>query len=267
MAGAGGAVVAVAVEVVAEEAEGLLVDDDLGPGDEERALGGGERAARPVDEAAGEGGEDGDAHRDAREVALVLVRVADRRAGEVAEVVEGEAGHHGVEVHDAQGLAGRLVEEDVRDLRVVVGGADGDLAPRGGPGEGRGEGAAVEEGGDLGPATRRAGHPVRGDPLLEGGEACRRVVEAGDRLVERRFREVPELGEEAAERPGGLPGLGLGRRVLRRAGALDPRHEPPRLAPGVHVVRGALARGHEGEDAPSRVEDALAREAASPPSA
>ena len=199
--------------------------------------------------------------RDAREVALVLVRVADRRAGEVAEVVRGEPGHHRVEVHDAEPLAGRRVEEDVRDLRVVVGGAHGDLAARRGLGQGRGQRPPVQEGLDLAPALGGARDAVGGDRPLEGDESARRVVEGEDRLVERRAGQVLQVGQEAAEGAGGLPGLGLGRGPLRRARALDPRHEAPGLARRVHVVRDALVRRDEREDPAPGVGDALAREA------
>ena len=261
VAGAEGPIVAVAVEVVAEEADGLLVDDDLGAGDEKRSLRRGERVAGALDEAPGERLEDGDADRDAREVPLVLVRVADRRAGEVAEVVRGDTGHHRVEVHDAEPLAGLRVEEDIRDLRVVVGGAHRDVAARRGLGQGRGQRPPVQQGVDLAAALGDARDPVGGDRPLEGHESARCVVEREDRLVERRRGQVLQVGQEAAEGPCGLPGLGLGRGPLRRARALDPRHEPPGLARRVHVVRDALVGRDEREDPAPGVGGALAREA------
>ena len=131
--------------------------------------------------------------------------------------MEGEARHHRIEVHHAERLAGPLVEEDVRDLGVVVGGAHRDLPTGRGKGEGRGQGPPVEERLDLGAAGGGARHAVRRDRPLEGREPRRRVVEGHDRLVERRGRQVLELGQEASEGAGRLAGLGFGgRRSVER---------------------------------------------------
>jgi hypothetical protein len=234
--------------VVGEESRRLLEDDDLPRRRQERPLERRQEVARAFHEPAGEGPEDIHPHRHAREVTLVLGGVADRRAHEISEVVEGEAGHDRVEVHHAEWLPGRGVEEHVGDLGVVVSGADGEIAALDPVDESAGHAPPVEESGRL--ATHRGGpaRGVRAPRPLEGDEAGWRVVEPGDRLVERRLGEVGELAEEAAEGEGGGPGLGRRLCVLPRARPLDPGEEAPSLPVGVHEMGSPLPGGHEGED-------------------
>ena len=241
VAGPGGPVVAVAVEVVPEEADGLLVDDDLRPGDEERALGGESASPAPSTKPRASALKTGTRTLTRSRSRSSSSESLTARAGEVAEVVEGEAGHHRVEVHDAEPLAGPRVEEDVRDLGVVVGGAHGDLAARGGAGEGRGERAPRSRSALISFATAGgARDPVRRDSPLERDEptpACRGRPRssrgaAGPGGPESWARKRPNA--RAVSRASPLAG-----RALDRARALDPREQPPGLARRVHVVRDA----------------------------
>ena len=79
--------------------------------------------------------------------------------------------------------------------------------------------------------------------------------------MERRRGQVAQVGQEAAEGAGGLPGLRLGRGSFGRARALDPRHEAPGLPRLVSLVRGAVAGRDEGENPASGIGGAVAREA------
>ncbi len=65
-----------------------------------------------------------------RQILLVLRGRAGGGAHHVAEIVERQAGHHGVEIDDADGFAGRVVEQHVVELGVVVRDALGQIRRR-----------------------------------------------------------------------------------------------------------------------------------------
>ena len=69
-------------------------------------------------------------HGDLAQILLVFRRGAGGGAHHVAEVVERQAGHHGVEIDDADGFAGFVVEQNVIELGVVVGDALGQILRR-----------------------------------------------------------------------------------------------------------------------------------------
>ena len=120
-------VVGIAVEVVSKEADGLLQGDDVAAVGEHGQLGFGQRAARALDEALGVGLEHFGEEMYLIQVGLILGGGGGTRADGVAEVVEAGAGHDGVQVDDADGLLGGLVQQDVGELGIVMGYAEGEI--------------------------------------------------------------------------------------------------------------------------------------------
>ena len=98
--------VAIAVEVVGEEAHRVLERHERSRERERADLGRVEQSARARDEARRERLEERAVDPHAREVALVLGRGAGSRARELAEVEHHRPWHHGVEVDHAQSIAG-----------------------------------------------------------------------------------------------------------------------------------------------------------------
>ncbi len=137
--------------------------------------------------------------RDARQVALVFGRGAGGSSHEVAEVVEHQAGHHGVEIDHAERLARPVVEQHVVELGVVVGDALRKDALLLEVEQSIHQRLARPDEVELGPA---AGQPP---PLVtlrrreQRLEARPRVVEARNRLVQTRAGEVGQLRLEVAE--------------------------------------------------------------------
>ena len=125
MFGAMGFEVSVAGEIVGEEAKANLKGDEFAAEGEELSFGWSEKASGGGQIAADEGFKDGHAHGDLGKVSLVFGGWAGGGADHVAEIVENEAGHDGVEVDDAEGFACLVVEQDVVELGVVVGDALG----------------------------------------------------------------------------------------------------------------------------------------------
>ena len=209
------------------------------------ALGEGEEGASGGEVTAQESFEHGPLQGDFGEVLLVFGRGAGGGADHVAEVVEGEAGHDGVEVDDAEGFAGAVVEHDVIELGVVVGDALGELGVQ----EDAGEGLEAEGEVDLGLGEGDAVGGVGGDGLLERGEAFGGVVEVGDGVVEAGRGEVSELMLEEAEGFGGLIGLGGGFDDVEGVSVLDEGVGAPVVAEVVGVQGSGVACGDEGEGA------------------
>ena len=118
-----GTEVGVAEDVVGEETEGDLVGEEFSRKREVGGLAGGEDADHFLEETAGERPEYGHADLNRREVGAVFLDGGNAGADEIAEVVEAETGHHGVEVDDADTLAGMVVDENVGEFGVVVGDA------------------------------------------------------------------------------------------------------------------------------------------------
>ncbi len=123
-------------------------------------------------------------------IGRVFGRAAGHRTDHVAEVEERRTRHDRVEVDDAQGLAGRRVEEDVAQLGVVVHDALGHLAAGQRIEQQRRDlGVLADERDLLGHRPRPPGR-VAVDSVFEAGEASRRVVKAGDRLFQSRRGKI-----------------------------------------------------------------------------
>lgn len=120
-------------------------------------------------------------HRDFGKVAFVLLGRTGCAPHNVAEIIEREAGHHGIEVDHAKSLAGGLVEDDIVQLGVVVRDALGQLRIEQEAGHRlMGEGEF-----DLGLAKFRPSRRIGPDGLEQRLEAFRSVVIIGNRACSR----------------------------------------------------------------------------------
>ena len=246
MVGVVGVVVGIAVQVVGKEADGLLQGDDIAAVGEHLQLGFGQRAPRALDEAAGVGLEHLGEEVDLIEVGLVLGGGGGTRADGVAEVIERGAGHDGVQVDDADGLLGHLVQQDVGELGIVVGHAEGEVAARQGIHD---EGALVGAVGDESDLFADGIHPSGGVPLHGGeevGVSLLGVVEIGDGLDEFGCVKVRESSLEVTE---GLAHAGKGLGAVHRKAADGALHEVVG-APEAALIVGVAVGSFLGEDNP-----------------
>ena len=170
----------------------------------------------------------------------------------VAEIVDGEARHGGVQIDDADALVGVPVDQDVVQLRVVVGYPQGKF-----PFPQRPQSNAAV----LFPRQKELnfrGYPFRPVQLIgfQRGEKLTEadfsVVEMGNGLVKCLGGIIPEHVLEPPERPSRR------RKQLRRGrliavGIFDEGHQPPHPAPVVgHKIR-AVSGFHQAQRLPGGV--------------
>ncbi len=235
--------VGVAFKVVGEKAEADLEGDEFAGEGEEVFLGGGQEIGGGGEVAADQGFKHGKFHADFGEVELVFLGGAGGGADHVAEIVEGEAGHDGVEVDDADAFAGGVVEHDVVEFGVVVGDALGEIGVK----QNAGHGLILEGEFDLGFGGLGAVGGVAFDGFFEVGEAGGGVMEIGDGVVEARGGEIGEEFLELTESLGGLKGLGGGFDGVEGAGVFDEDVNTPIVGEVVAMKAGAVIGGDEGE--------------------
>jgi len=144
-----GVEVGVAEEVIREEAESEFVGDEFAGKGEVFALGGGEHAIHGIKETRGDSLEHGDAAFDGIEIDGVLRGGRYAGAHKVSEIVEGKAGHHGIQIDDSDPFLRTVANEDVGDFGVVVGDALGDEAALMKINEFAGDGFVIERETDL----------------------------------------------------------------------------------------------------------------------
>ena len=158
---------------------------------------------------------------DFREVRLILGGGGGPGPDGVAKVEGAQAGHHRVQVDDAQGPARLPVKEHIADLGVVVG------HPQRKPPLAQ---QIHQQGGAslpcLGKSQLRFHLREPPSPILLGGlpkllAAHRRVMKVRDGLVEGLGRIAGEQALEFSKGPAGLPQHGG---ALRRFKGLGPRH-------------------------------------------
>lgn len=241
--------VLVALEVVGEKADADGERDDFAGEHEHAAFGGGEEVAGGFDVTAGEGLEHGHFEFDAIEELFVFGGAAGGGTDHVAEVVEDETGHDGVEIDHAHGFAGLLVEHHVVELGIVMGDAGRDFAA----------GFGVDEGGDdlvlgLGEGDFAFGdlgavELVAFDGAKEAFEAFGGVVKVGDGGGEFVGGQVGEEVLELAEGVTGLGGLFRGFDGVETADAIDEDEGPPEAALVVDVERLAVLGADDFEGA------------------
>ena len=107
-----------------------LKREELARETEVRALGGVQHRAGGFKIAVHQRAEIRQHHMHLRSVRVVLRRGTRRRPHHVAEIVEREPGHDGVEIDDGGATPGHVIEHDIVNLGVVVRNALGELAAR-----------------------------------------------------------------------------------------------------------------------------------------
>ena len=248
--------VLITLQVVRQEADAQLQGDDPGaPGQHaDLRLG---HAGAGAHIALGVGAVETQVDADLAQIRLVLSGGGSAEADGIAVVIQAQAGHNGVQIQDAQGLAGVAVEQDVVELGVVVGDAQGQLA---------GFAHALQE-----PRLALAGHD-EADLLLHGFGAVAHillqgvlkqdiavdgVVELGDGLMELLRREVPQHLLEMTEGDGALIEVLGGLRRFQAEAAHEFIH-PPVFAAGILVIELAAVGGDEVQGA-AGIANALAQ--------
>ena len=259
VAGALDVEVGVAGEIVGEEADADGHRDEA-RGERELLLFGLHEELRAAAVALCDGLEHIHARIDLGKILLVFGGVGGRGAAHIAEVIKRQAGHDGVQVDDADALAGLVVEHDVVELGVVVGDAFGDFTLRAALQKtAEGVGAGFHEG-DFRLHVLGAVEGILLDGGLEGLVTLHRVVEVRDGLVQTRLREVChhvlEVGEGFAHELRLMGALDL---VVGLGAFHEDVHTPP--VPRHIVVDGfAIPREDEGERVAGNVLHALCAE-------
>ena len=254
--GIGDLEIAVAVEVVRQEADGQLQRDDLRAERQQLRLFLGQAAAR------GQVAARIDAEELQIELHLLHVRLVlggGRRAEAdgVAEVVQGGAGHDRVEVENAHRLAGLRVQQDVVQLGVVVRNAQGQLAGIQQTHQRAGFFFPLHDERDLVPDGEGPVNAVGVQRLAELAVAVDGVVEHRDRFVEGLRGEVAQQLLEAAEGDRALIEILVGFRRFE-ADTVRELVAAPVFAVLVHVVVCTLV-GENKVERFARIADAAAQ--------
>ena len=195
-----------------------------------------------------DGLEHGDVEVDVVGVGLGFVGGVAGGAAEVAEVIEREAGHDGVQVDNGDAPLGGGIEEGVVDLGVVVGDALGNLPAKVTIQQvGHQVTALTHELEFLGDLLGAVADVLIGG-LLERRVAHRGVVEIGDGLVEPGGGQVGHHVLELRKAARGLKGDVRVAHVVVALHPIDEVVEPPPLAgKGAHAVA-LLAGVNQRED-------------------
>ena len=233
----------IAVQVVLQEAAGALQGHGVGTHGQGLNLGLGQ-VGGGLQEAAGVDLEQVQVHLHLGQVLLVLGGGGGTEADGVTEIEGTQAGHDGVQVQDAQALAGLLVQQNVVQLGIVVGDAQGQAAVLTLLLEPGAHLLALQDEVHLGLDTGQTAHGVGGNRLLELAIAVGGVVEFGDGLGQGLGGELAEHLLEAAEGQGGLVEVVLALGGVQ-AEAADEVVHAPELALGVLVVELAVLGGQE----------------------
>jgi hypothetical protein len=245
--GAMDAEVFIAGEEIGKETQADGEADDLAGEDEMPAFGVGEERGGGFEVTVGEGFEHGEMRLDFGEVLFVFECWTGGGAHHVAEVIEDEAGHDGIEVEDAEGFAGFPIEHDVIELGIVVRDALGQVAAFECVGEGIDDGFLFGGEVDLGRGGGGAIVGVGLDGLEEGIEATSGVVEMRDGFEQAFAWEIDEEMLKAAEGAAGFEGLARGLDGFEGLSAFDEDEGAPEVAGAVAVVGVAVAGGDDGE--------------------
>ncbi len=168
-------------------------------------------------------------------------------ADRIAEIVDGKAGHYGVQINHAHALARGCVDEHVVQLGVVVRYAQRQFARAQSGQRHAAVGRVFLYKRNLGRAVLRAAHRVGRARRLEFGKAVFGIVEFFDRLKQRIGGIILQHALEPAKRLGrGIKQPGrFGR--LQTARLLDKRVHAPRAARAVgkeRLARPGAQNGH-----------------------
>ena len=195
--------VGVALQIVRQEADAALQRHQLRAPGQVLLLCVRQRAGRALEKALGVNIKQRKVEIHLGKIALVLGGMVRAEADGIAEIIDGQARHHGVQVNDADALAGILVDEDVVEFGVVVRHAQGQPAGA----QRLQRHAAIRRMGlyerDLRRAVLRAAQLVRSQRLFKIGEAVFSVVEFFNGLEQGIGGIILQHALEIAERLGG----------------------------------------------------------------
>ena len=244
--------VVVAVQIVGEEPDAALQGHELGAPGEILQLRLGKPALRPLQEAPDVAAVQLDIETDLAQILLVLGAVVGAEADGVAEVVDGKAGHGGVEIDDAHTFLGFFVNEDVVELGVVVGNPQGKLPfPQGVQGHGAVR-LSVEDKLNFLLHLPGPSQLVRFQRRQEFGEPILGVVEVHNGLVEGLGGVVREKPLKPSKGPGGgFKQLRGG--LLEAQGIFHILGQPPDPSGIVGVVGLALPGGNQVQGLPLHI--------------
>ena len=189
----------VTLQIVGEEAHTAFQRHHHRAGGEQIQLGLGQLAVAALEEALGVGLEQLQIQRDLGKVGLVLYGGVGTEADGIAEVVDGIAGHHGVQVDDANGGACLLVKQDVVELGIVMCDAQWQLAGLACILQRVAEGLALLGEGDLGADLGKATANVLFHGLHQIAKAPGGVVEVLDAFMHLFRRVVRKVLLEGAK--------------------------------------------------------------------
>ena len=253
MLGVGGAEVHVPVEVVGQEAQAHLQGHQPGAVGQGLQLQGRQGAARGGEEPVGVGLEQPQVKVDLGEVGLVLGGGGGPGPDGIPKVKGAQAGHHGVQVDDADGLARGVVDEDVAHLGVVVGHPQGKLAL---PQQIHQQGAVLFALGGkvhLRPHLRKPARLVVLGGLQQLAVALGGVVEVLDSLVEGGGGVAGQQALELPKGPAGLPQHGGALHRLVGGGLVYKGHAAPGAALLIHKEGAALGGAADVQSLPQGV--------------
>ena len=252
LSGVAGVEIVVALQIVRQEADAALQGHQPGAPGQVLQFRRGQGALAALQEAPGVDLIQAHVKIHLGQILFVLGAVVGAEADGVAEVVDGQAGHGGVKVDDADALAGGPINENVVQLGVVVGDPQGQLPLS----QGFHSHGTVRLTGQNKVHFRPAGvcqvFGGSGQGGLELAQPVLGVVEVHNGLVEGFSGVVLQHALEVAEGTGG--GLKqLRRGGLEAVGAFNERHHPPDLAGLIGVVVLAVPGLHQTQGLPQGI--------------
>ena len=226
------AIVYVTIEIIAQKAQPLLVDDHPCAQRQPRRFPRRQRARGFLQKAADDGVEVVQAQAHPRGIRLVLGRCVGARAHEVSEIVECGAGHHRIQVQHAHALAADVIDEDVVELGVVVRDPQGQFARVQSLHDSAGFVPAGQGEVDEVPGLMRPVVRIRVHRLHERLETFGRVMKIGDGDVHIFGGEIIQPPQKAPEGPGRLVEMLGAFHLLIGPRAFDEKIGPPVVAIG-----------------------------------
>ena len=241
--------IVVAVQIVGEEAQAAFQGHgSCSPGQAHilrlRQLGAG------ADEALGKNAVQLQIHGDLAQVPLILRGGGGAEADGIPKVKGQQAGHHRIQVNDAEGLTGPGVQHHVIQLGVVMGDAQGQLPfmehiHQRGP-----IGLPLQEFPDLILRVLCPAQPVFRQHGFELGITVRGIMEVLYGLMQGPGGEIRQLALEGAEGHGALVKILRRLRGLETKAVLHKVIDPPVALGAVMVIVSAVHRGHQMQAAP-----------------
>ena len=243
----------VALQIISEEANAAFQGHELGTPGKIVQLRLGQGTAGALQEALGVHFVQGKIKVHFGQILLILSTVVGSEADGVAKVVDGEAGHHSVQVNDANTFAALAVNKDVVKLGVVVGHPQGELSIPQGLESHRTVRLPLFHKFQLRLYILHPAHGVRGHRCLQLGQTVLGVVEARNGLIEGIRGVVLKHPLKAAENPGGGGKQLRSLRGLEADGSLNEGVDTPGAALAVGIEALTVPGGNHSHGFPAGV--------------